>query len=89
MIPLETDDQNILKFNSSHLTKDINKALEFADYIFICNSPGIYQSFDKITFKSILGIMDACNIYNHQQFVNKPIKYSGIGRGTGEPTAIL
>ncbi len=29
--------------------------------------------------------MDACNIYNRKQFENKPISYSGIGRGTGEP----
>ena len=87
---VKPDDQNILKFNQQdHLTKDINKALEFADYIFICNSHQEYINlFDKITSqKDILGIMDACNIYSHQQFVNKPIKYSGIGRGTGEPTA--
>ena len=87
---VKPDDQNILKFNQQdHLTKDINKALEFADYIFICNSHQEYINlFDKITSqKNILGIMDACNIYSHQQFVNKPIKYSGIGRGTGEPTA--
>lgn len=86
---VKPDDQNILKFNQQdHLTKDINKALEFADYIFICNSHQEYINlFDKITSqKNILGIMDACNIYSHQQFVNKPIKYSGIGRGTGEPT---
>ena len=87
---VKPDDQNILKFNQQdHLTKDINKALEFADYIFICNSHQEYINlFDKITSqKDILGIMDACNIYSHQQFVNKPIKYSGIGRGTAEPTA--
>jgi len=84
------DDQNILKFNQQdHLTKDIDKALEFADYVFICTSHQEYiNQFNKVTSHSnVLGIMDACNIYRHEQFMNKSIKYSGIGRGTDDPTA--
>ena len=29
--------------------------------------------------------MDACNIYNAQQFADKQIKYAGIGRGANDP----
>jgi UDP-N-acetyl-D-mannosaminuronic acid dehydrogenase len=83
------DDQNIEKYNQQdHFTNDLDKALQFADYIFICTAHKEYiDSFEKITSgKNIQGVMDASNIYHEKQFSNKPsIKYSGIGRGTEEP----
>jgi hypothetical protein len=86
---VKSDDQNITKFGQQNFfTQDLDKALEFADYIFMCSAHKTYiDNFEKITSgKNIQGVMDACNIYNQQQFTNKPIKYSGIGRGTGEPS---
>jgi UDP-N-acetyl-D-mannosaminuronic acid dehydrogenase len=83
------DDQNLLKYNQQdHCTNDINEALDGADYIIMGTAHKEYiDNFDLITSKkNILGIMDACNIYNSKQFENKPIKYAGIGRGTTEPT---
>ncbi len=85
---VKTDDQNLLKYNQQDFcTQDINRALESADFIFMGTAHKEYiDSFEKITsYKNILGIMDACNIYNSQQFIGKEIKYSGIGRGTTEP----
>ena len=85
---VKSEDQNLLKYNQQdHITQDINKALEFADFIFMCTAHKEYiDNFDLITSgKNIRGIMDACNIYNSQQFVNKEIQYSGIGRGKSEP----
>jgi UDP-N-acetyl-D-mannosaminuronic acid dehydrogenase len=83
------DDQNLLKYNQQdHCTNDINEALNGADYIIMGTAHKEYiDNFDLITSKkNIVGIMDACNIYNSKQFEGKSIKYAGIGRGTTEPT---
>jgi UDP-N-acetyl-D-mannosaminuronic acid dehydrogenase len=85
---VKEDDQNLLKYNQQHrLTHDINKALEFADYVFICSAHKQYiDDFKLITSAAnIKGIMDASNIYNRRQFTNAPEKYAGIGKGTKEP----
>lgn len=83
------DDQNLLKYNQQdHCTNDINKALDGADYIIMGTAHKEYiDNFDLITSKkNIVGIMDACNIYSSKQFEGKNIKYTGIGRGTTEPS---
>jgi UDP-N-acetyl-D-mannosaminuronic acid dehydrogenase len=85
---VKEDDQNLLKYNQQdRLTHDINKALEFADYVFICSAHKQYiDDFKLITSAAnIKGIMDASNIYNRRQFTNAPEKYAGIGKGTKEP----
>ncbi|HEU5051721.1 MAG TPA: nucleotide sugar dehydrogenase [Hanamia sp.] len=86
---VKEDDQNILKFKQQgHLTHDLHKALEFADYVFICSAHKEYiDKFEQIASqKNIKGIMDASNIYNRNQFRNEPDRYAGIGKGTGEPS---
>ncbi len=85
---VKEDDQNVLRFNQQdHLTHDLNKALEFADYVFICSAHKEYiDHFETITSRAnIAGIMDASNIYNRKQFSNTPERYAGIGKGTEEP----
>jgi len=85
---VKEDDQNVLRFKQQdHLTHDLNKALEFADYVFICLAHKEYiDHFDTITAKkNIKGIMDASNIYSRKQFSNTPERYAGIGKGTKEP----
>lgn len=85
---VKADDQNLLKYNQQdYCTQDINKALDGADYIFIGTAHKEYiDTFEVITSrKNIIGIMDACNIYNINQFTNKEIQYTGIGRGNGKP----
>ena len=85
---VKADDQNLLKYNQQdYCTQDINKALNGADYIFIGTAHKQYiDTFEVITSrKNIIGIMDACNIYNTNQFTNKEIQYTGIGRGNGKP----
>ena len=82
------EDQNLLKYNQQdHFTQDINKALEFADHIFMCTAHKEYiDNFELITSgENIRGVMDACNIYNRQLFLDRKTQYSGIGRGTKEP----
>ena len=86
---VKSDDQNILKYNQqNNITQDLNKALAFADYIFMCSAHKEYiDSFEKITSgKNIKGVIDACNIYKQNQFAGKSVKYTGIGRGTQEPS---
>ena len=86
---VKNDDQNLLRFNQQdHLTHDLKKALEFADYIFICSAHKEYiDHFDLVNSqKNIKGIMDASNIFNRKQFASHPEKYAGIGKGTNEPS---
>ncbi len=86
---VKEDDQNILKFKQQdHLTHDFNKALQFADYVFICSAHKEYiDRFNEITSaENIKGVMDASNIYNRHQFANNPKRYSGIGKGTENPS---
>ncbi len=85
---VKPDDQNLEKFDQqSHFTRDINKALESADYVFLCTAHKEYiDNFQKIiSGNNIKGIFDACNIYHQKQFSGKAIQYSGIGRGTDDP----
>lgn len=86
---VKSDDQNLLKYNQqNNFTRDLNKALESADYVFMCSAHKEYiDNFEKIiSGKNIKGIVDACNIYHRKQFTGKPIRYTGIGRGTQEPS---
>ncbi len=85
---VKENDQNVLRFNQQdHLTHDLNKALAFADYVFISSAHKEYiDHFDAITsVTNIKGVMDASNIYKRQQFMNAPERYAGIGKGTQEP----
>lgn len=85
---VKENDQNVLRFHQQdHLTHDLDKALEFADYVFICSAHKEYiDHFEAITSnENIKGIMDASNIYNRQQFINNSKGYAGIGKGTKEP----
>ncbi|MFI5185148.1 MAG: nucleotide sugar dehydrogenase [Chitinophagales bacterium] len=86
---VKSDDQNLLKYNQqNNFTRDIKKALESSNYIFMCSAHKEYiDNFDKIVSgPNLKGVIDACNIYNRKQFANKSIKYTGIGRGTQEPS---
>jgi uncharacterized lipoprotein YehR (DUF1307 family) len=45
------------------------------------------DNFEKIiSGKNIKGVVDACNIYNRKKFTGKSINYTGIGKGTQEPS---
>lgn len=84
---VKEDDQNLLKYKQQdNLTHDLKKALEFADYVFICSAHEEYiDHFDTIaSTPNVKGIMDSSNIYKRQQFSKTPEKYAGIGKGTEE-----
>ena len=86
---VKNDDQNLLRFKQQdHLTHDLKKALEFADYLFICSAHKEYiDHFELINSQeNIKGIMDSSNIFNRKQFASHPEKYTGIGKGTEEPS---
>jgi len=83
---VKEDDQNLTKFDQQeNFTNDLDKAIDFADYVFICTAHKIYiDSLEKITSaKNIKGIFDASNIYKNEDFDSKD--YAGTGRGTKEP----
>ena len=85
---VKEDDQNLLKYKQTdRLTHDLNKALEFADYVFICSAHKEYiDNFESIiSHKNVKGFMDAANIYKREQFTATPQRYAGIGKGTTEP----
>ncbi|HEY5370717.1 MAG TPA: nucleotide sugar dehydrogenase [Hanamia sp.] len=86
---VKEDDQNLLRFNQQdHLTHDLNKALKYADFVFICSAHKEYIDHFEIiySYKNIKGIMDASNIYNRKQFLETPDRYAGIGKGIENPT---
>ncbi|MGN6532045.1 MAG: nucleotide sugar dehydrogenase, partial [Ginsengibacter sp.] len=86
---VKDDDQNLLRFKQQdHLTHDLNKALEFADYLFVCSAHKEYidEAQKLISTKNIKGIFDASNIYSRKLFVNTTEKYAGIGKGTDAPS---
>lgn len=86
---VKNDDQNLLKYNQQEFfTRDLQRALKDADYIFMCNSHKDYiDNIDIITstYSTLKGVVDACNIYNAQYFNNIHLPYTGIGRGKNEP----
>lgn len=85
---VKDDDQNVLRFEQQdYLTHDLNKALEFADYIFICTAHKEYIDHleNIVSHNNIKGIMDASNIYKNQQFDKTPERYTGIGKGSHAP----
>lgn len=85
---VKSDDQNILKYNQQNsLTRDLDLALQGAEVILIGTAHKEYlDEIQKITSgDKLIGIMDACNIYNRKDFQNTNIKYTGIGRGLLEP----
>lgn len=86
---VKSNDQNLLKFDQQdHLTHDLNKALKFADYVFMCSAHKEYIDHFEIiySYKNIKSIMDASNIYRRKMFAETPEKYAGIGKGTEEPS---
>lgn len=85
---VKDNDQNILKFDqASYFTRDIDKAVENADYIFMCTAHRDYmEKVDKIiSGKNLKGVIDACNIYDADYFSSIKIPYTGIGRGSNRP----
>jgi UDP-N-acetyl-D-mannosaminuronic acid dehydrogenase len=85
---VKENDQNLLRFKQQdHLTHDLKKVLEFADYAFICSAHKEYiDKAEAITSaENLRGIFDASNIYNRKIFADNPEKYAGIGKGTKEP----
>ncbi len=85
---VKDDDQNLLHFKQQdHLTHDLKKALDFADYVIICSAHKEYMDrFNEIeSAPGVKGIFDAANIYNRNKFEKSAKKYAGIGKGTEEP----
>lgn len=86
---VKTDDQNLLKYKQeSYFTNDLQKTIVSADYIFLCTAHKEYiENVNKIiSVKNLKGIIDACNIYKQEQFADTTVKYTGIGRGSKEPS---
>ncbi|MBK7172718.1 MAG: nucleotide sugar dehydrogenase [Bacteroidales bacterium] len=88
---VKDDDQNLEKYDQfGHYTRDLSEALKSADYIILCNSHKEYMDkIDEIVSEpqSLKGVVDACNIYRAEYFEKAGIPYTGIGRGTENPSA--
>lgn len=85
---VKNDDQNLLRFKQDdHFTRNLDEALNDADFIFLCTAHRNYiGQFEKIiSYKRVRGLMDACNIFNSKQFDNYNLQYAGIGRGAKSP----
>lgn len=85
---VKSNDQNILIYNQQDfLTRDLDLAIEDAEIIMMCTAHKAYlDQMEKIISSDRLqGIMDACNLYNRDDFKDKNFIYSGIGRGMRKP----
>jgi UDP-N-acetyl-D-mannosaminuronic acid dehydrogenase len=85
---VKPDDQNILKFDqASNFTTDLDRAIENADYIFMCTAHRDYleNSGKIVSAERLKGVMDACNIYDAGLFQESGVQYTGIGRGRKKP----
>jgi UDP-N-acetyl-D-mannosaminuronic acid dehydrogenase len=85
---VKPDDQNILKFDqAANFTTDLDRAIENADYIFMCTAHRDYmENAGKIVSAGRLkGVMDACNLYDSEIFDQFKVQYAGIGRGRNKP----
>lgn len=86
---VKNDDQNLLRFDQQdHLTHNLNQALKYADFVFICSAHKQYlDHFEMIfSYQNIKGIMDASNIYSRKLFSETPGRYAGIGKGIEKPS---
>ncbi len=82
---VKNEDQNILQYNFQNIfTRDFNKAVELAEYIFVCTAHNFYSEQKEKIFnsKSLKGIVDGCNIFTGE--INNNF-YTGIGRGNQPP----
>ena len=87
---VKNDDQNLLRFQQqNHLTHNLEEALKFADYVFICSAHKEYidKAATIVSSSNVQGIMDAANIYSRKQLENAAVKYEGIGKGKQAPTS--
>ncbi len=86
---VKKDDQNLLKFNlEKYFTNDLSSSIKDAEIIIVCTAHKLYiDKKDEIinTNKNLFGIVDGCNIYKHNDFKDKNIGYTGIGRGNELP----
>ena len=85
---VKADDQNILKFDqAANFTTDLDRAIENADYIFMCTAHRDYmENAGKIvSAERLKGVMDACNLYDSEFFEQFNLQYAGIGRGRRKP----
>ncbi|MEA3445252.1 MAG: nucleotide sugar dehydrogenase [Bacteroidota bacterium] len=87
---VKTDDQNLLKFKVDDIfTRDRNKAISEAEYIFIGTAHKFYMD-DLVEIirnaPKLKGILDASNIYRRSQIEDRGISYAGIGRGKKLPS---
>jgi UDP-N-acetyl-D-mannosaminuronic acid dehydrogenase len=88
---VKPDDQNLEKFKVSDIfTRDINKAVNDAEYIIIGTAHKMYSDEKDRIFakaKNLKGVLDGCNTYKVSDFANTKIKYTGIGKGLQTPSA--
>ena len=86
---VKPSDQNLVKLKLDHVfTQDIDKAVKKADYIVVGTAHKMYfEDLDLILSqaKELKGLLDACNIYVQDDFVDTSLKYTGIGRGLNHP----
>jgi len=85
---VKTNDQNLLKFDQTgHFTNNLDESLKDADVVIMCTAHKDYiDSEPKIkSVPGLIGVMDACNIYQSASFEKDGIPYTGIGRGKENP----
>jgi UDP-N-acetyl-D-mannosaminuronic acid dehydrogenase len=84
-------DQNLSRFHlADHFSNDLAATLDGAEFAFLCTAHGVYREtlVPALTGASKLrGLFDACNFFPDRKVANMELMYSGIGRGTMNPSS--
>jgi UDP-N-acetyl-D-mannosaminuronic acid dehydrogenase len=82
-------DQNLVRLKLDKIfTQEISQAVKKADYIIVGTAHRMYfEEMDDLfsEAKVLKGVLDGCNIYLQEDFIDTSLKYAGIGRGTVAP----
>jgi UDP-N-acetyl-D-mannosaminuronic acid dehydrogenase len=88
---VKPEDQNLVRYSlQDRFSRDIGKAMAFAEIVFMCTAHDVYLSQRDSIFEasdSLQGIVDGCNIYSATDFPET--RYVGVGRGKAAPTQEL
>lgn len=87
---VKPDDQNLIKLDLQDIfTRDLGQAVSDAEVIIFCTAHKQYKEGIVSIIKAashLQCIVDGCNLFKSDDLSDYKINYTGIGKGTGEPS---
>lgn len=86
-------DQHLLRSGlAGHFHRDLADALATAEVVVVCVAHQQYLRAGKRWLhhaQRLRTVIDACNAYRPSEIASTAVRYSGVGRGIGEPAGVL